>query len=474
MSGMYAATATRDRREAPDQPATEPTWPAPMRAPAYHSIIGDIVRAIEPETEADPAAILIQILVMFGNVIGRTPYFRVGPDVHHLNLFAAVVGSTGKSRKGVSRGQAQSIFEPLDPDWVNACITSGLSSGEGLISVIRDKSEKQRPIVEKGRVVDYETVIDDPGVTDKRLVVIQTEFSSVLKVMTREGNTLSEIIRDAWDGRDLRSITKSSPVRATAPHISIIGHITASELRRYLDATEAGNGFGNRFLWVCVQRSKELPEGGRPLTWTTELRHLARAVDHGRRCGELRRDEAARRWWHAVYGPLSAGRPGMLGAMTARAEAQVMRLACLYAVADISSFVTVDHLRAALEVWRYCFASARSLFGDRLGHPVADEILAALRRSWPESLTRTEISDLFKRNRPASEITQALTVLKDYRLAECDTDRTKEGRPLERWAYTKNELNEINEIGPDEVGATSSNSSISSAEEGARDGDPRV
>src|SRR5215207_1656623 len=106
---------------------------------------------------------------------------------------------------------------------------------------------------------------------------------------------------------------------------------------------------------------------------------------------------------------LSAGRPGLLGSMTARAEAQVMRLACLHAVADRSSVVTVDHLRAALAVSRYCFASARALCGDRLGHPIADEIFAALRRVWPESLTRTEISGLFHRNRPASEITQALT-----------------------------------------------------------------
>jgi hypothetical protein len=47
----------------------------------------------------------------------------------------------------------------------------------------------------------------------------------------------------------------------------------------------------------------------------------------------------------------------MLGAVTARGEAQVMRLACLYALADISSFVRLEHLRAGLEVWRYCFDS---------------------------------------------------------------------------------------------------------------------
>src|SRR5262249_37552958 len=163
---------------------------------------GELAKMIEPETEADPAAILMHTLVMFGSVIGRTPHFCVGRDRHHLNLFAGIVGDTAKSRKGVSRGQAQSMFEVIDPDWSQGCITAGLSSGEGLIWCVRDKIEKSRPVIEKGRVTGYETVIEDPGIADKRLLVIQTEFSSVLKVMRREGNTLSETIRDAWDGRD--------------------------------------------------------------------------------------------------------------------------------------------------------------------------------------------------------------------------------------------------------------------------------
>jgi hypothetical protein len=356
-------------------------WPSPLRDEAYHGVLGDVVRAIEPEMESDPAAVLLQVITMLGSVIGRSPYFRVGPDCHHLNLFTIVVGNTSKARKGVSRGQAQAIFETIYPDWVRDCMTSGLSSGEGLIAAVRDPVEKQHPVRDKGHVVDYEVVIEDRGVTDKRLMIVQTEFSAVLKVMARDGNTLSEIIRDAWDGRDLRTITKASPLRATAPHISIIGHITKAELRRYLGGTETANGFGNRFLWACARRSKELPDGGRLLDFATERPEIQRAIDHARRIGELRRNDAASRLWHALYGQLSADRPGMLGAITARAEAQVMRLACLYSLGDSSYFVAPEHLKAALALWRYCFDSANYLFGDRLGHPVADEILVAL--PWP-------------------------------------------------------------------------------------------
>jgi hypothetical protein len=102
----------------------------------------------------------------------------------------------------------------------------------------------------------------ETSIQDKRLLIVEQELSSTLKVMSREGNILSAIIRQAWDGQDLRNLTKNNPLRATNTHISIIGHITITELKKYLSATEMANGFGNRFLFPLVRRSKSLPEGG--------------------------------------------------------------------------------------------------------------------------------------------------------------------------------------------------------------------
>ena len=47
-------------------------------------------------------------------------------------------------------------------------------------------------------------------------------------------------------------------------------------------------------------------------------------------------DDSARELWMRVYPQLSEGEPGMLGAMTSRAEAHVLRLACIYALSDRS------------------------------------------------------------------------------------------------------------------------------------------
>lgn len=453
-SAPAAAQLTRD-----DRP-----WPASVDHAAYHGVLGSIVQSLAPETEADPVAILVQLLVMFGNCIGRTPHFRVGADIHHLNLFAAIVGTTAKGRKGMSRGQAQQIFTDVEPDWVHDCITGGLSSGEGLIFAVRDEVKKQIPVREKGRVTGaYDEVVEDPGVSDKRLMVIETELAAAFKVMMRDGSTLSPVVRQAWDGHDLRTLTKASATRATGPHISIIGHITADELRRDLAISETANGFGNRFLWLLVRRSRELPEGGERVLVDDAARRLCSAVSAARRAPELRRDDEAKRAWRDIYGPLSAGRPGMLGAMTARAEAQVMRLACLYALADESFLVRLPHLRAALALWRYCFDSAAWLFGDRLGDLVADAILTALRRQAPESMTKSEISALFNRHQPASRIDQALMVLVQHGLAKTDQDRGSDGRPIVRWYAC--EISEISEISPVAGGDLSLNSLISQSEE---------
>src|SRR5262249_37718816 len=133
--------------------------------------------------------------------------------------------------------------------------------GEGLVWQVRDAVVRPERVKEKGQV-RYQQVEVDPGVQDKRLLVYEPEFASVLRQIERQGNVLSAGLRQAWDTGDLGNLTKNCPARSTGAHVSIIGHVTDQELRRSLTATEAGNGFGNRFLLVCVRRSKALPEGG--------------------------------------------------------------------------------------------------------------------------------------------------------------------------------------------------------------------
>ena len=267
-----------------------------------------------------------------------------------------------------------------------------------------------------------------------RPIIFESEFASPLRVMNRDGNTLSAVIRNAWDTGDLASLTKNSPAKATGAHISIIGHVTKHELLRELNRTETANGFANRFLWFCARRSKVLPEGG-SLTDDALLPLVARlsqAVHAAQDVGQMHRDEDARALWRDVYPDLSEGKPGLLGAVTARAEAQVMRVACIYALLDESLVIGQPHLEAALEIWRYAEDSARFIFGEALGDPVADDILRALRTAGSAGMTRTEIRDLFGRNRRSQDVGRALSALADQGKARQEAEPTA-GRTAERW-----------------------------------------
>lgn len=83
-------------------PAAPDGWPAPPGAAAYHGMPGQIVARIAPNTEADPAAILVQLLVCCGALIGQGAFFGVEATRHHPNEFAVLVGDSAKARKGSS------------------------------------------------------------------------------------------------------------------------------------------------------------------------------------------------------------------------------------------------------------------------------------------------------------------------------------------------------------------------------------
>ena len=331
--GTKIETAIRDEVEAATLP--EPvSWPA-LDEDAYHGLAGEIVSKIEPQSEADPAAILAQLLVSFGNVVGRGPHFDVEGTSHRANIFATLVGSTARGRKGTSEGRTKQVLKFADEEWVGSNIKTGLVSGEGLIWNVRDPIYKTEIVKEKSRIVGSQEVLADPGVEDKRLLVVEPEFAAVLRVCKRETNTLSPTMRSAWDSGTLRTMAKNSPATATDAHVSIIGHITHEELRRSLDETDGFNGFANRFLWVAVRRSKLLPDGGADLDLSTAGAELKSMLDEARKVERMKRSPAAAKLWRKVYHDLANDNAtGLLAAVTSRAEAQVLRLSMVYALLD--------------------------------------------------------------------------------------------------------------------------------------------
>jgi hypothetical protein len=90
-------------------------------------------------------------------------------------------------------------------------------------------------------------------------------------------------------------------MKATDSHVSIVGHVTKTELVRLLSDSDAHNGFANRFLWLCVRRSKILPFGGE---WEGQdvagvVSLLGEVLRFAKDAGEMGWGESARSLWRA-------------------------------------------------------------------------------------------------------------------------------------------------------------------------------
>jgi hypothetical protein len=420
---MTATTATLFDDVTPDPPGPGPGlvvpapagWPAAPGAAAYHGLLGEIVTTLAPETEADPVAILTQLLVAFGTAVGRGAYFQVEATRHHPHEFLLLVGDTARARKGTAWDHARRVVCEADPT-LSERILTGLSSGEGLVWAVRDPTAQ------------------DAGVSDRRLLAVEPEFASVLKSTSREISTLSPTLRSAWDGRALQLLTKTAPARASAAHISLIGHITQAELRHHLTQIELANGLANRLVIIACRRTRLLPEGGSsdPLAGTGLVQLLDGAIQHAKNAGHVRLGPGARELWHHAYTTqLASTPPGIAGALLARAEAHVIRFATLYTLADGERQINTEHLNAALALWDYAARSAIWALQGATGDPLAEQIHAAL-RAHPAGLTRSQISDVLQHNQPADQIQKALDTLALAGRATRAQIPTA-GRPAELW-----------------------------------------
>jgi hypothetical protein len=389
----------------------------------FPGLLGELVNATAVCTEAHPAGIAGQFLVAFGAAAGRELCTYVAETRHGVNEDLLIVGRTGTGRKGDAWNMARAVIEPADPDWAKTGIRSGLSSGEGLIYHVRDP--QYAPDKKTG-----EPVLVDAGVADKRLLVVESEFSQPLKMFRREGNVLSNTLRDAFDGKPvLSTLTKHTPLQATAAHVSVIGHTTPEDLRKHLSDLDVADGFANRFLFAAVERQRLIPSPPRIPSAVRQrlIEHTQRALDTARTRGELRRTEAAEDLWCTVYPTLTAVRPGLAGALLARGTAHVTRLSALFALLALAPLIDAEHLTAALSWWDYSVASVETIFADRTGNAEADRIKAEMLSG--ETMTLKEIRErIFANHVATSRLRDGLDLLRNLGVVRLDSQLTG-GRP---------------------------------------------
>ena len=89
---------------------------------------------------------------------------------------------------------------------------------------------------------------------------------------------------------------------------------------------------------------------------------------------------------HAHRAPARTGRRGLRPRRGARCAPRTHPRATL----DQDNQIGLAHLQAAIALWEYAARSARWVFGDTLGDPVADEIYRALLDE-PDGLTSSQL-----------------------------------------------------------------------------------
>jgi hypothetical protein len=386
-----------------------PPWPV-LDEVAFHGPIGRFVQQSAPHTEADPAAMLLTNLVGFGALVGRKPHVKAGNVRHPCCLFATVVGDTAKARKGTSLAPGLELLAVLDEAFSERRIMGGFGSGEKLVDELAE-----------------------PDAADRRMLVVETEFARILRVSARDGSVLSQIIRDAWDGRPLQVRTRAKTSIAPIHHVGTIGHITAEELALVMTQADLYGGLANRFLWGCAHKVRDLPAGGNVPTPVVNAAAsaLRPAVDRIERSSQevVVRTRAAEKCWSELYLELGQDNPGgALGAVVCRDAPQVLRLSLTYAMAASADAIDVEHIEAAYAVWRYCRASAAMLFGDSQGDASTDRLLSAIRRAGLGGLDGTGQFEALGRHVKAKQLDAMRRLLEERGLVVSEQVNT-DGRP---------------------------------------------
>lgn len=409
-----------------DEFPAPPGWPE-LKSPALRGLAGDFVRAVCKGSEADPAAVLATTLTAFGAALGSKVNLWVGDTKHFPRLYVLVVGNSSKARKGTSATPVRRLLEAAakkNTSFNGMQISDGpCSSAEGLIYAVRNPSEG-----------------GDLGAADKRLLVFEGEFASVLRVMQREGNLLSPALRTFWDHGNQKPLTKTNPIGTTDAHVCIVGHITQQELGIYLSNADMWNGLANRLVFVAAKRSKliSFPERTAEKVLESFACRFSEALNHAHQVLQVVIADDARDKWTELYEKLSEEKPGILGSVTARSEAQVLRIAMIYALLDQTNQIGKEHLESALAFWEYSTASASLIFGKEAINSDQQKIIDALKAN--ESMSQTEIHRrVFSNKCSASELSKHLQSLEVTGKIERKTEKTN-GPPRTIWSLAKSRV----------------------------------
>ncbi|MCG9665819.1 DUF3987 domain-containing protein [Vibrio mediterranei] len=384
-----------------------------------YGILQIAVDVICDKTEALPTSLMAEIMSWISVSIPRgSVYLPYGTGTTEARVNVIVVAPTGEGKGIATRqfGKVRELIELNNAGLYCPVFQGGLSTPEGLISMIRDNGND-----------DKDTELEDS--LGSQLLVIEEEMASIFALANNPKSNFSPYFRTFFDGTPVAPLTKYNKIACNKPHVAFYGHITPQELLTVVKTVDMFNGFLNRFPIYYSKREKSvpIPEGiSKSLveglaSGLAEILTWVKVEDR-----EMKRSECFIALWEDKYEHLRTLGPenSVERALLSRAAHYATMYSMIFAVMDMTTLITAKHLEAALAWVDYWHQSIKYIYKteskkakkaelDEKGEKVFSVIEREIKLSEKKYIGKTPITKAFSGKYSPQEISEVIDYLKN-------------------------------------------------------------
>lgn len=362
----------------------------------FDNALGRMVLELDPFTEGDPVGVLGSLVSIFSAYVGPSVRVKTARGTSPLTVWTVLVGVTGKGRKGTATDHARRLVEAGFNAWPETGIISGVpNTGLGFAMLLDER---------KGE-----------GEFPAPVVLVQEEVDRLVGDAKKDIR-LGSALREAWDGKPIVHKTSRDNIRVRDPHVAIIGHVQPKNWGAIAGSKDATGGTYNRLLPLWVTQSKSIPVFSAPDP-TAEFekvgQKLRMAGVYAREVKEVRVTPESAEWFEEITRPqvdmLTHGNEE-LAQLAERALPHVVRIAALYALADMRETIGPEDFDSALALVAYAVDTIRFVIPETGGESLVSKIRSHLINN-PQGLARGELWDLIGHRYSKAEIDKALASL---------------------------------------------------------------
>jgi hypothetical protein len=294
-----------------------------------------------PYVETDINNIICDFLAAAGAAIGLKVYARHLYDTHPAATYQLLIANTTVG-KGTVWGCVNELFRMAVAEW-KKCLRTSARSQQALYRALKEAADPK--LITENEEGEEESK-PNPDYTGGSILLRFSEVSAVFKSMRAEWSTMSQALRETYDGRPVSNELgqKDKSTKVDNPYaLSLLGDVSPWELSEVISDVDFASGVANRFVWCVSHQTKTIPRAG-PAPDYRELAERLRRVIPPEQIGEITYSKDGEAAWDAWVLSLPANDDGRLGSACGRMRANALRLAVLFAVLDERRLVLSEAL----------------------------------------------------------------------------------------------------------------------------------